>query len=54
MDNFRGVVVAKFATTTADGKLEQESNLQIFAKMQFRPLKIIFKSKPPLKGVVCS
>ena len=32
MDNFRGVVVANFATTTADGKYEQESNLHILQK----------------------
>ena len=32
LDNFLGVVVAKFATTTADGELEQESNLHILQK----------------------
>ena len=32
MDTFWGVVVANFATTTVDGKLEQESNLQILKK----------------------
>ena len=32
MDTFWRVVVADFATTTVDGKLEQESNLQILKK----------------------
>ena len=32
MDTFWGVVVANFATTTVDGELEQESNLQILKK----------------------
>ncbi len=32
LDNFLGVVVANSATTAADGKLEQESNLQILKK----------------------
>ena len=32
MRNFWGAVVAKFATTTADGELEQESNLHILQK----------------------
>lgn len=32
MNTFWGVVAAKFATTTVDGKLEQESNLQTLQK----------------------
>ena len=32
LDNFLGVVVAKFATTTADGEPEQKSNLHILQK----------------------
>ena len=32
MDTSWGVVVANFATTTVDGELEQESNLQILKK----------------------
>lgn len=45
---FWGVVVAKFATTTTDGELEQESNLHILQKRSSGHLISYANEKRPL------